>query len=209
MNLEAFREEKPWSDSQIIEITKQNASQSLGVCAFDGEQMVGYSRLSWGLCKPGFGRSFINVLPDYRRQGLDSSIFKQIIDHARSIGLSKLICQTHHQSGEKFMTSRGDELADSLSGYAYTFTTPNNTIDRPTKLEGAQRFENLKPGQLATLKFDLGQIDETSPVHLAVFSNGFYDKKNTNPEKNKYAYVGTYLSDENPMLIYIGSWITK
>ena len=105
--------------------------------------------------------------------------------------------------------SRGDELADSLSGYAYTFTTPNNTIDRPTKLEGAQRFENLKPGQLATLKFDLGQIDETAPVHLAVFSKGFYDKKNTNPEKNKYAYVGTYLSDENPMLIYIGSWITK
>ncbi|MBP7732503.1 MAG: hypothetical protein KA140_01900 [Caldisericia bacterium] len=52
--------------------------------------------------------------------------------------------------------SRGDELADSLYGCAYAFTTPNNTIDRPTKLEGVQRFENLKPEQSATLKFDLG-----------------------------------------------------
>lgn len=110
MNLETFPEEKPWSDSQIIEITKQNAEQSFGVCAFDGEQMVGYSRLSWGLCKPGYGRIFVNILPDYRRQGLGSSIFKQILDHAQGIDLSKLICQTHHQSGEEFMTRRGGKI---------------------------------------------------------------------------------------------------
>jgi RimJ/RimL family protein N-acetyltransferase len=110
INLETFPEEKPWSDSQIIEITKQNADQSLCICAFDNEQMVGYSRLGWSLCKPGYGRMFLNILPDYRRQGLGSSIFKQILDHARSIGLSKLICQTHHRSGEEFIANRGGKL---------------------------------------------------------------------------------------------------
>ena len=105
--------------------------------------------------------------------------------------------------------SRNDGLADNLSGYAYALTTPDNTINRPIKFRNKQSFENLKPGQTATFEFDLGSISSTSPVHLAVFSNGFYDKKNTNPEVNKYAYVGTYLSDENPMLIYIGSWVAK
>lgn len=105
--------------------------------------------------------------------------------------------------------SRTDGLADNLSGYAYAFTTSENTIDRPTKLERVKIFENLSPGQSATLEFDLGKTDDNTPVHLAVFSNGFFDKKNTNPEPNKYAYVGTYLGDENKMLIYIGSWILK
>jgi hypothetical protein len=64
------------------------------------------------------------------------------------------------------------------------------------------------PGQTATFEFDLGAINPTIPTHFVIVANGFYDKKNTNPEKDKYAYVGTYLSDENPMLIYIGSWIS-
>ena len=110
MNLETYPEEKPWSDSQITDIIKQSGDKMFRVCALDGDKMIAYSSLDWSLCKPGFGRSFINVLPDYRRQGLGSSIFKQILDHARSIGLSKLICRTHHQYGEEFMTSRGGKV---------------------------------------------------------------------------------------------------
>jgi hypothetical protein len=109
----------------------------------------------------------------------------------------------------KITNSRTDGLADSLSGYVYSFTTPGSTIDKPQKLVGLQKFENLLPGQTATFEFDLGVIDLTIPTHLVVVANGPYDKKNTHPELNKYAYVGTYLSDENPMLIYIGSWISK
>lgn len=103
--------------------------------------------------------------------------------------------------------SRSDGLADSLSGYAIAFTAQGASIDEPVKLSQAINFENLKSGQSASLKYDFGTIDENSSVYLAVFSNGFYDKKNTNPEKNKYAYVGTYLSDEKPLLVYIGGWI--
>ena len=110
MNLETYPEEKPWSDSQITDIIKQSGDKMFRVCALDGDKMVAYSSLDWSLCKPGFGRSFINVLPGYRRQGLGSSIFSQVLGHARSIGLSKLICQTHHQSDEEFMTSRGGKV---------------------------------------------------------------------------------------------------
>lgn len=110
INLETFPEEKPWSDSQITDIIKQSGDKMFRVCALEGEKMVAYSSLDWNLCKPGFGRMFVNVLPDLRRQGLGSMIFGQVLNHARSISLSKIICQTHHQSGEEFTAKRGGKV---------------------------------------------------------------------------------------------------
>jgi hypothetical protein len=105
--------------------------------------------------------------------------------------------------------SRTDGLADDLTGYATVFTTPDLNIDKPEKLGQKKEFSNLLPGQSVTVEFDTTGFGAGDTVHLAVFSNGFYDKKNTNPEKDKYAYVGTYLDDTKPFLVYIGSWILK
>lgn len=110
MNLETFPEEKPWSDDQITDILKQSGDKMFRVCATDGDRMVAYSSLDWSICKPGSGRMFVNVLPDFRRQGLGSNIFSQVLSHARSVGLSKLICQTHHKTGEEFITNRGGRV---------------------------------------------------------------------------------------------------
>lgn len=105
--------------------------------------------------------------------------------------------------------SRKDGLADDLSGYAVAFVDEGGVIEKPIKLEYPKYFENLKPGQSVTVKFDLGNLNDNTSVYLAVFSNGFYDKKNTNPEPLKYAYVGTHLSDEKPLLVYIGGWVVS
>ena len=110
MNLETYPEEKPWSDSQITDIIKQSGDKMVRVCALDGDKMVAYSSLDWSICKPGFGRMFVNVLPDYRRQGLGSNIFSQVLNNAHDLKLSKIICQTHHQTGEEFIVNRGGRV---------------------------------------------------------------------------------------------------
>lgn len=110
MNLETYPEEKPWGDSQITDIIKQSSDKVFRVCALDGDKMVAYSSLDWSFCKPGFGRMFVNVLPDYRRQGLGSRIYSQVLSHANDLKLSKIICQTHHQTGEEFISNRGGRV---------------------------------------------------------------------------------------------------
>lgn len=110
INKETFPEEKPWNDDQITGIVKMGSDMAFRICAIDAGQMIAYSSLDYTGCKPGYGKMFVNVLPQYRRQGIGSGIFSKSIAHAREMKLSKIVCQTHHQTGEEFMFKRGGRV---------------------------------------------------------------------------------------------------